>query len=109
MAQKVKPTQAQQSQWKQSVAEVDVEVDQTQVRELLSKLGDTGVDDVIDRLKALRESRGVSLRALEESSGIPRGSLSKIENHQHAPGLATLSSYAAALGKTIRVVVVDNP
>ncbi|MEQ9410954.1 MAG: helix-turn-helix transcriptional regulator [Fuerstiella sp.] len=108
MATRRPPTAAEKEQWKKAVAEIDEKADREQVLEILQQMKQTGIDQVIDRLKAYRKSQGISLRTLEETSGIPRGNLSRIENHQHTPGLSTLQSYAAALGKSVRVVVVDE-
>lgn len=108
MATKRTPTAAEKEQWKKAIVTVDPEADRNQVLEILEQLKQTGIEQVIDRLKAYRESQGISLRTLEAESGIPRGNLSRIESHQHTPGLGTLQNYAAALGKSVRVVVVDE-
>ena len=62
-------------------------------------------------LKALREERrrqGMSLQALNERTGIDRGSLSKLENDSD-PNVTvnTLMKYAEAVGKTITVQLED--
>jgi len=103
---KRKPTAAERAQWEQDFRSVDVEGELQDIAEQVA--ADSGIADSIDRLKAWRESQGISLRALEESSGIPRGNLSRIENHEHNPTLGTLQKYAEALGKSVRVVVVDR-
>ena len=62
-------------------------------------------------LKALKEERrrqGMSLRVLNERTGIDRGSLSKLENDPD-PNVTvnTLMKYAEAVGKTITVELED--
>lgn len=62
-------------------------------------------------LKALKEERrrqGMSLRALNERTGIDRGSLSKLEDNPD-PNVTvnTLMKYAEAVGKTIAVQLED--
>ena len=62
-------------------------------------------------LKALKEERrrqGMSLRALNQRTGIDRGSLSKLENDPD-PNVTvnTLMKYAEAVGKTITVQLED--
>lgn len=46
--------------------------------------------------------------SLEETSGIPRGNLSRIENHLTSATLDTIEEYANALGKSVRLVIVDD-
>jgi transcriptional regulator with XRE-family HTH domain len=51
------------------------------------------------KLREIRESRGMSLRALARTSGIDVGALSKIETGiRHAPALESLLRIASALG-----------
>jgi DNA-binding XRE family transcriptional regulator len=61
--------------------------------------------DVMKLLKAARESSGLSLRELEAMTGISRGNLSRLENGDNNPTIATLRRYAAAIGKTVRITV----
>src|SRR2546422_10810100 len=59
-------------------------------------------------LKEIRNEKGLSLADLTEATGIDRASISKLESGQRAnPTLATVSKYAAALGKKVVVSVVD--
>ena len=61
-----------------------------------------------DSLKEIRNEKGLSLADLTEATGIDRASISKLESGQRAnPTLATVSKYAAALGKKVVVSVVD--
>lgn len=61
--------------------------------------------DVMSVLKAARESSGLSLRELEESTGISRGNLSRLESGTSNPTIATLRRYAEAIGKTVKITV----
>jgi DNA-binding Xre family transcriptional regulator len=63
---------------------------------------------VLKALKEERQRQGMSLRALNERTGIDRGSLSKLENDPDPNiTLNTLMRYAEALGKTITVQLED--
>ncbi len=66
------------------------------------------LDDVMATLKAARESAGISLRDLEESTGISRGNLSRLENGSSNPTIATLRRYAAAIGKSVQITVSET-
>ncbi|MCP4786570.1 MAG: helix-turn-helix transcriptional regulator [Fuerstiella sp.] len=103
---KRKPTAAERKQWQEDIKAVDIEAELQDIAAQVAS--DSGISEAVDRLKAFRESEGISLRSLEESSGIPRGNLSRMESHQRTPTIQTLRQYAAALGKSVRVVVVDN-
>jgi DNA-binding Xre family transcriptional regulator len=63
---------------------------------------------VLKGLKEERHRQGLSLRALNERTGIDRGSLSKLENDPD-PNVTvnTLMKYAEAVGKTITVNLED--
>jgi hypothetical protein len=104
------PTASERKKWKTAVAAVDVSAECEYWNPIVEQLAEsTTAATTVDRLKAIREAKGISLRALEESSGIPRGNLSRLENHQNVPTLETLQLYAAALGKGVRVVIIDHP
>ena len=53
------------------------------------------------RLRALRVSRGLSLRAVAARVGITPGALSQIENGRNDPSLATLKKILSTLGSTL--------
>ena len=55
------------------------------------------------RLRAIREKRGVSLRALKKASGVAVATLARLEAGSHDPRLSTLLKIA----KTLRVTVAD--
>ncbi len=53
------------------------------------------------RLRALRQSRGLTLPALAIAAGITKGYLSKIEHSAQPPTFSTLQALAAALGADV--------
>jgi transcriptional regulator with XRE-family HTH domain len=53
------------------------------------------------RLRALRVSRGLSLRSVAAMAQITPGALSLIENGENTPGLGTLRGLVKALGSTM--------
>jgi len=66
------------------------------------------LQDVLAQLKAAREAKGLSLADLTELTGMDRSALSKLETGQRAnPTVETLVRYAEAVGKRLRVSVVD--
>ena len=60
---------------------------------------------IITQLRTARESAGISLRELEERTGISRGNLSRLETGETNPTVTTLRRYAEATGKTITITV----
>lgn len=103
------PTAAERKRWQAALAETDIEQERAFWNPIVDQLrGEADIDSAVDLLKAVRESQGVSLRTLEETAGIPRGNISRLENHKNTPDFETLRKYAAALGKVVRVVVVDQ-
>src|SRR5688572_27880758 len=55
--------------------------------------------DVVTRLKAERERRGLSLADMLQRTGMSREALSRLENHRSPnPTVRTLARYAAAVG-----------
>jgi len=57
--------------------------------------------DVGPRLHALRQSRGLSLRALAALAAVTPAALSQIENGKNSPSVSTLKKVLAALGTTL--------
>jgi transcriptional regulator with XRE-family HTH domain len=53
--------------------------------------------DVGQRLKALREERGISMRSLARTSGLSANALSMIERGRTSPSVSTLNKLASAL------------
>lgn len=71
--------------------------------------GSVTLAQVIPRLRAEREARGLSLRDLQEATGIPRSQLSRLENGIGTnPTIATLDRIARALGFRLLVSLVDT-
>jgi len=65
--------------------------------------------DVGGRLRALRNARSLSLRALAESSGLNFNTLSLIENGKTSPSVSTLQQIAAALQVPIAAFFQSEP
>lgn len=64
--------------------------------------------DALARLKQDRKKQGVSLAELSRRTGIDKAALSRLENgRQTNPTFATLTRYAAALNKELRLKVCD--
>ncbi len=57
--------------------------------------------DVGQRLKSLREERGISMRTLAKNSGLSANALSMIERGLTSPSISTLFKIASALGVPI--------
>jgi len=56
---------------------------------------------VAARIRALRETRGLSLRALADAAGVSPATLSQIESAQTSPSVATLEKLADGLGLSV--------
>ena len=66
------------------------------------------VDELLKRLKAAREEKGLSLADLTELTGMDRSALSKLETGQRPnPTVETLVRYAEAVGKRLVVSLTD--
>jgi len=53
------------------------------------------------RIRMLRQLRGMKQAHLAREAGLSQGTLSKIENGRHEPGLATTRRLALALGTSL--------
>jgi len=60
------------------------------------------------RIKALREARGLSLRALAEAAGVSPAALSQIEQGQTSPSVATLEKLAHGLRVPVTEFFVER-
>lgn len=60
------------------------------------------------RLRAIREGKGVSLRALKASSGVAVATLARIEAGGYDPRLSTLRRLAKALGVTVAELIGER-
>jgi len=63
---------------------------------------------VAKRIRALRESRGLSLRGLAESCGVSPATLSQIEQGQTSPSVATLEKLAHGLRVPMAAFFTDT-
>ncbi len=71
--------------------------------------GMTTLEKTLQVLKHERESQGVSLATMEERTGMAKSNLSKLENAADSnPTVATLVTYADALGKKLIITLVDK-
>jgi len=60
------------------------------------------------RLRAIREGKGVSLRALKRVSGVAVATLARIEAGGYDPRLSTLKKLAKALGVTVAELIGES-
>lgn len=65
--------------------------------------------DVGERLRILREERGLSMRSLARESGLSTNALSMIERGRTSPSVSTLSKLANALGTPITAFFRSEP
>ena len=61
-----------------------------------------------NRIKEIREERGIEARELARLIGIDASNLSRIENGRYSVGLDILSKIATALGKKVDFVDIDQ-
>jgi transcriptional regulator with XRE-family HTH domain len=66
-----------------------------------TKPGSPVAAELGERLRRLRESRGLSVRGLAKLASITAGTLSKIENRQTSPSVGTLKDILDGLGTTL--------
>lgn len=59
-----------------------------------------------ERLKKLRNARGITTRALSEMTGINIANLSRIESGKNSPTLETTEKICKALGA--RIIILDD-
>ncbi len=65
--------------------------------------------EILQKLKAAREEKGLSLADLTERTGMDRSALSKLETGQRPnPTIDTLVRYADAVGKRLVVTLADE-
>ena len=60
------------------------------------------------RLQAIRNGKGVSLRALKATSGVAVATLCRIEGGGYDPRLSTLRRLARALGVTVAELIGER-
>lgn len=59
--------------------------------------------DVIAKLKAAREKKGISTYQLAEITGLKQSNISRLEQGDYMPNLLTLMRYAEGLGVEITI------
>lgn len=69
----------------------------------------TSTIDVGERLRILREERGLSMRSLARASGLSTNALSMIERGRTSPSVSTLAKLAGALGAPITAFFRTEP
>jgi DNA-binding XRE family transcriptional regulator len=68
------------------------------------------IGEIVLALKEARATQGLTLAEVAQRTGIERPNLSTLENASDPnPTINTLRRYAAAVGKTIQVVLQDAP
>ena len=63
---------------------------------------------IADRIREIRKSKGLTLKEFGEKTGISRGMLSRLENNLSSPPIATLAKIAQALEVPISVFFEEN-
>lgn len=63
---------------------------------------------ISDRIRSLRMARSVKQAELDENAGLPRSSISKIENVKREATASELVRIAQALGVTLDMLVTDS-
>ena len=61
------------------------------------------------RLRAIREGKGVTLRALKKTSGVAVATLARIEAGGYDPRLSTLRRLGKALRVTVAELIGERP
>ncbi len=62
----------------------------------------------IATLKQARESQGLTLEEVAQRMGTDRANVHRLENTSSNPTIATLASYAAAVGKRMEIIFADR-
>jgi transcriptional regulator with XRE-family HTH domain len=63
---------------------------------------------IADRIREIRKSKGLTLKEFGEKTGISRGMLSRLENNLSSPPIGTLAKIAQALEVPISVFFEEN-
>lgn len=67
------------------------------------------VQQVVRKLRELREELGLSLADMEERTGMTRANLSRLENEARNVEVRTLERYARGLGCRIEINLISSP
>ncbi len=66
------------------------------------------VGEILQELRAARETSGLSLADIHEQTGMDRSAVSRLENGQREnPTVETLVRYAEAVGKRLVITLID--
>lgn len=65
-----------------------------------------GEDNLLENIKAIAKSRGLSLRQLEEAAGIGQNTMSRWDENK--PSVDKVKKVADALGVTVDELLKDN-
>ncbi|HEX3600578.1 MAG TPA: helix-turn-helix transcriptional regulator [Lacipirellulaceae bacterium] len=85
--------------WQKSLADAKVERNAAQVQARAIFAAHEAARELVRRLRAAREARGLSLADILERTGMTREALSRLENNEAPnPTVRTLARYAAAVG-----------
>ncbi|MEW6266073.1 MAG: XRE family transcriptional regulator [Thermodesulfobacteriota bacterium] len=63
---------------------------------------------IAQKIRKIRESKGLTQEALGKKIGVSKALLSKIENNQSSPPIATLAKIAQGLGVSISLFFIDD-
>lgn len=66
------------------------------------------VMEIVGKLIAVRDIKGLTQRDLSEKSGVPQKTISRIENGKDIPKLQTLFKLASALNLDFEIKLVDK-
>ena len=64
--------------------------------------------EIISEMVKAREDRGISQRELESASGVAQPVISRVERGTTDPRVSTLLKLLASLGKTLKVVPLED-
>jgi DNA-binding XRE family transcriptional regulator len=84
-------------------------IERGEINELVPRDQFLLIRDVMAKLRALREARGMSLTDVSERSGMTRAAVRKLENGWNLnPTLETLVRYASSVDATLTVSILDH-
>ena len=62
----------------------------------------------VDELIKVRHELGMTQQDVADLAGVPRAAISRIERKQHSPSIETMLRYANALGKNVKISLIDK-
>lgn len=66
------------------------------------------VQDLCDRLKALRIGKGISQRAIAAEMGMAQGNYQRLESGKYVPKMSTIQIWARALGCKVHFTLLRD-